>query len=164
MKKFLSLCLVLMLCIAMAVPAFAAAGDTVSHMNVSVVVNENEAVDVSGCVAGEEEKYVNLCDMARALNGTPAQFNVEWDGTVKIIKGQPYEAEAKVIPFGDEAVCVENHPIYVDGEAMEIAAFMLLDENGGGYTYVLGDDLKAAIGYEAVVDFESRTVTVTTEK
>lgn len=99
---------------------------------------------------GYPTNYVKLRDIAYILNGTPAQFEVGWDGCVAVQKGLPYTASGSEMhtPFeGVRSYTRPNAPTMVNGVAVSLDAVMLADDNGGGYTYYKLRDLGSAIGF-----------------
>lgn len=114
--------------------------------------------------AGNATNYVRLRDVAAALNGTPAQFEVGWYGQVNVVTGWPYTGEGeKPAPFvGDQLYRLSHDATNVDGEQTELSAIILTDAGGGGYTYYQLRDLGKALGFG--VDWSAQEgVTISTE-
>lgn len=89
--------------------------------------------------------FYRLRDLAVALNGTSAMFNVEWTGQVSITKGSEYTA-ASLAPRPDDApIDYANITIQVDGSAVDTSALLI----GGNY-YVSAEGLSALLGISAV--------------
>ena len=63
----------------------------------SVTVN-GAAKDVATAFDAQGNTYYRLRDLAFALKGTGAQFNVTWDGSVAVATGSAYESEALAMP------------------------------------------------------------------
>ena len=99
---------------------------------------------------GNDTNYIKLRDVAATLNGTAAQFEVSWDGTVNIVTGQPYTANGSEMstPFsGNRAYTVPTSETKVNGSAANLEAIVLTDDSGDGYTYYKLRDLGAALGF-----------------
>ena len=63
----------------------------------TVTVN-GAAKDVATAFDAQGNTYYRLRDLAFALKGTGAQFNVTWDGSVAVATGSAYEGEALALP------------------------------------------------------------------
>ncbi len=99
---------------------------------------------------GNMTNYVKLRDLAAALNGTAAQFAVGWDGAVTITTQSAYTPDGTEgdTPYsGDRTYSQPTAATKVDGKAVELDAFVLHDDEGGGYTYYLLRDLGKALGF-----------------
>jgi len=99
---------------------------------------------------GNATNYIKLRDLAMLLNGTAAQFQVGWDGSVTITTGTAYTAngsEGKTPFSGDRAYKENTAETKVDGKAAALGAFVLSDDAGGGYTYYQLRDLGKALGF-----------------
>ncbi len=99
---------------------------------------------------GNDTNYVKLRDVAATLNGTPAQFEVSWDGAVNIVTGQPYTPNGSEMstPFtGDRAYTVPTSETKVNGSAAALESIVLTDDSGNGYTYYKIRDLGTALGF-----------------
>ena len=99
---------------------------------------------------GNDTNYVKLRDVAATLNGTPAQFEVSWDGAVNIVTGQPYTPNGSEMstPFtGDRAYTVPTSETKVNGSTAALESIVLTDDSGNGYTYYKLRDLGTALGF-----------------
>ena len=99
---------------------------------------------------GNPTNYVKVRDLALALNGTAAQFSVDWDGTVKLAAGRPYASNGSenFTPFsGDRPYTTPSNPTYVNASPSGLTAIVLTDDNGGGYTYYQLRDLGRKLGF-----------------
>lgn len=99
---------------------------------------------------GNATNYIKLRDLAMHLNGTAAQFQVGWDGSVTITTKTAYTSngsELKTPYSGDRAYQEATAATKVNGQAADLAAFVLNDDNGGGYTYYQLRDLGKALGF-----------------
>ena len=99
---------------------------------------------------GNDTNYVKVRDVAYALNGTAAQFNVGWDGAVNLVTGQAYTANGSEMstPFsGNRSYQDSAAATNVNGSAAALDAILLTDDAGGGYTYYKLRDLGQALGF-----------------
>ena len=99
---------------------------------------------------GSETNYVKLRDVAYALNGTAAQFNVDWDGDVVIVPYSAYIPNGSEMntPFtGNRAYTKAASATKVDGQSVPFSAICLTDDHGGGYTYYKLRDLGQVLGF-----------------
>ena len=99
---------------------------------------------------GNDTNYVKVRDVAYALNGTAAQFNVGWDGAVNLVTGQAYTANGSEMstPFsGNRSYQDSTAATNVNGSAAALDAILLTDDAGGGYTYYKLRDLGQALGF-----------------
>ena len=100
---------------------------------------------------GGETNYVKLRDVAYAMNGTAAQFNVDWDGDVLIVPYSAYAPNGSEMstPFtGDRTYTKATSATKVNGTAVPFSAIRLTDDNGGGYTYYKLRDLGKVLGFD----------------
>ncbi len=100
---------------------------------------------------GFETNYIKLRDVADVLSGTPARFQVGWDGTITITTGAAYTPNGTEMEQnfqGDQTYAVSESPVTVDGAAADLEAITLTDRNGGGYTYFKLRDLGEALGFD----------------
>lgn len=126
-----------------------------------VAYPSTQKVDVDGkaiefqCYAlkdqsGNDTNYIKLRDLADILNGSAAQFQVDWNGQVAITTKTAYtpDGSERSTPFsGQRAYKEATAQTLVDGAAKDLAAFTLTDDNGGGYTYYQLRDLGKALGF-----------------
>ena len=100
--------------------------------------------------SGNDTNYIKLRDLADILNGSAAQFQVDWNGQVAITTKTVYKPDGSEhsTPFsGQRAYKEATAQTLVDGAAKDLAAFILTDDNGGGYTYYQLRDLGKALGF-----------------
>jgi len=117
--------------------------------------------------AGNLTNYIKLRDLAAAVNGTAAQFEVGWDGSVTITTGAAYTAngsEGKTPYAGDRTYSENEADTKVDGKKAVLDAFVLKDDAGGGYTYYQLRDLGKILGFNVGWDGERGTIFVETDK
>ena len=99
---------------------------------------------------GNPTNYIKLRDVAFALNGTAAQFEVSWDGAVNIRPGQTYTPNGSEMstPFsGDRAYEPAASETRINAAAANLEAIVLKDDQGGAYTYYKLRDLGKALGF-----------------
>lgn len=106
---------------------------------------------------GNSTNYVKIRDLALALNGTKAQFNVGWDGEISIIPNTAYQAVGSegTTPYSGSQTytAVSDIPVSFDGGPVNLTSFRLKDSAGNGYTYYklrdLGQLLDFNVGWTA---------------
>ena len=94
--------------------------------------------------------YVKVRDLALALNGTQAQFSVDWNGAVNLIAGRSYTVTGteNSTPFsGNRPYTLPANPTNVNGAASDLTAIFLTDDGGLGYTYYQLRDLGRKLGF-----------------
>ena len=100
---------------------------------------------------GNVTNYVKIRDVALMINGTNIQCNVDWlDGYVTVTTNAPYKqngSEMKTPFTGDRSYRAANAVTVIDGEQVQMQAFILFDDKGGGYTYYKLRDLGQALGF-----------------
>lgn len=100
---------------------------------------------------GNDTNYIKIRDVADALDGTAAQFNVGWDNAVNIETGKPYSTrngQEGTTPYtGDRAYTKSASTTKINGTEVSLDAITLTDDNGGGHTYYKLRDLGDAIGF-----------------
>ena len=99
---------------------------------------------------GGETNYVRLRDIASLLNGTNAQFGVDWDGNVIIVPDEAYKPNGTEMqaPFsGDRHYQKADAATSIYGSAIPFTAILLTDDQGGGYTYYKLRDLGKVLNF-----------------
>lgn len=101
---------------------------------------------------GNDTNYVKLRDVAFALTGTDARFNVEWSAQrgIYVTPGFAYIMVGGEMdtPFsGNRPYTRMDDTTDIDGEAVALQAFTLTDDAGNGYTYYKLRDLGQALGF-----------------
>ena len=111
------------------------------------VIVDGNAFQVDSAVSSGlgDTVFYRLRDLAVAFNGTPAMFNVEWNGQVAITKGSEYTAASLAPRPEGSAIDYANITIQVDGIDVETSTLLI----GGNY-YVSADGLNALLGVSAV--------------
>ncbi|MCL2218226.1 MAG: copper amine oxidase N-terminal domain-containing protein [Defluviitaleaceae bacterium] len=106
-----------------------------------------------------------LRDIAYALNGTPAQFEVAWDGTanaINLITGSPYTPVGGEMSSPDGAGAVQAIPstatVLINGQPADLRAY-----NIGGNNFFMLRDLGTALGFEVDWDAATASVLIITE-
>ncbi len=176
-KKFSSLGLALCMAVTMVSAAAAVPAVTVEQIPpAGTAYAASQTVSIDGRpvtfqmyalrnASGFGTNYVKLRDLAYALNGTSAQFAVEYDGSIRVVPGRAYTPAGgeMTTPFtGDRIYTGGTTGLKVTGEAVDLTAFTLLDDQGGGYTYFKLRDLGAILGFGVGWDDAAKQVTLDT--
>lgn len=134
-------------------PSFAPA-DGIAYPSTQTVDVDGKKV-VFQCYAlkdanGYDTNYIKLRDLALILSGSGTPFNVGWNGNVTIATKEAYvpNGSEQNTPFsGQREYRIADAKTVVDGKDVAMDAFVLTDDNGGGYTYYKLRDLGTAIGF-----------------
>ena len=110
----------------------------------TVTVN-GAAKDVATAFDAQGNTYYRLRDLAFALKGTGAQFNVTWDGSVAAATGSAYEGEALALPGSAPTGEAVSLTLTVDGTAVSQPAVLV---NGN---YYLAEGFLAQLGAESAL-------------
>lgn len=120
---------------------------------------------------GNDTNYLKLRDLAYVLNGSAAQFNVEYDSVnhvISVTAGVAYSNQngsEMSTPFsGDQPYKNSSAMILVNGVKTDLSAITLTDANGGGYTYFKLRDLGKALGFDVDWDNAAKTILIDTTK
>lgn len=100
---------------------------------------------------GNDTNYIKLRDMAYILNGTKAQFSVDWNGSIVLTTGAAYAANGSEMstPFsGNRAYKGGPQTVKINGKDTTLDAVVLTDDAGSGYTYFKLRDLGNALGFK----------------
>ena len=114
---------------------------------------------------GNPTNYIKLRDLAMILNGTLAQFQVGWDGSVTITTKSAYTpngSEGSTPYSGDRSYTESDAVTKINGQTADLTAFVLTDDNGGGYTYYKLRDLGQALDFN--VGWNGSSIFVETDK
>lgn len=111
-----------------------------AHANNAVIDGKAMKLDA---VENGGASYYRLRDLALALKGTPAAFNVDWNGGVVVSKGGEYTGEALPLTASMTAVSTPL-TVTVDGESVSVDSML----NAGNY-YVTAEGLNALLGTSA---------------
>ena len=115
---------------------------------------------------GGETNFIRVRDLALVLNGTKAQFSVDWNGAVNLVAGAPYtpDKSENSTPFsGERSYKLSDSRTNVNGAESDLLAIVLTDDAGGGYTYYQLRDLGKKLGFN--VDWtEERGVFIESDK
>ncbi|MBQ5739961.1 MAG: InlB B-repeat-containing protein [Oscillospiraceae bacterium] len=100
---------------------------------------------------GGGTNYVRLRDVAALLDGTAAQFDVQWNGKVVIAPKSVYASRngtEGTSPFsGDQPYAKLGDSVLVGDAEKTLEGIVLTDATGGGHTYFKLRDLGAACGF-----------------
>lgn len=98
------------------------------------------------------ETYYRLRDLATAVNGTAAQFNVEWKDGVIVITGERYDTAA-LAPAAETTGVKETLTMQVDGKTVTTAAASIKDN------YYVPASLLNTLGIQGTVSGDTLTIT-----
>ncbi|WP_125115159.1 purple acid phosphatase family protein [Agathobaculum sp. Marseille-P7918] len=98
------------------------------------------------------ETYYRLRDLATAVNGTAAQFNVEWKDGVIVITGERYDTAA-LAPAAETTGVKETLTMRVDGKTVTTAAASIKDN------YYVPASLLNTLGIQGTVSGDTLTIT-----
>lgn len=160
-KKMLSLALAIVMCLGLTVPAFAAPATGMAIASTQYVTVDGKPVEFQMYAlkneSGNLTNYIKLRDIAYILNGTKAQFSVNWSGSILLTTGAAYKANGSEMstPFsGDRAYTSGQQTVKVNGKDVTLDAVLLTDDAGSGYTYFKLRDLGSALGFK--VDWDAK--------
>ena len=98
-------------------------------------------------IAATADGYYRLRDLATALKGTKAAFNVDWNGKVVINKGAEYALDPLAAISGAANGEKQTITVQVDGKDVSVSAVNYLNNY-----YVSADGLNALLGTNATQD------------
>lgn len=108
--------------------------------------------------------YFKLRDLAQALSGTAAQFEVAWNGAeqrIDLTDGASYTSvggELAALPAGSRPAALTEASVYLGGKALDLTAYEI-----GGNNYFKLRDLGAALDFGVQWDSASQTVVIDTD-
>lgn len=108
--------------------------------------------------------YFKLRDLAQALSGTAAQFEVAWNGAAQRIDltadtaYTPVGGELAALPTGSKAAALTKASVYLGDTALELIAYEI-----GGNNYFKLRDLGAALDFAVQWDGAAQTVAIDTD-
>lgn len=108
--------------------------------------------------------YFKLRDLAQALSGTAAQFEVAWNGAAQRIDltahtaYTPVGGELAALPTGSKAAALTKASVYLGDTALELTAYEI-----GGNNYFKLRDLGAALDFAVQWDGAAQTVAIDTD-
>ena len=107
---------------------------------------------------GYATNYVRIRDVAYLLNGTPAQFNIDfYSGIVHVVTGQGYASNGTELaaPFsGAMPYGWSGDRTDINGQMLPLSSIRITAESGGGYTYYKLRDLGQYLGFGVDWDLE----------
>lgn len=163
MKKKISLLLVVLM--------------LVTFMPMSMAVSEERSMESSQkfTVNGEEvhirayiingKNYLRLRDVAAALKGTKAQFQVDYDkekNLVMIETNKPYEDLSNTKIYSSQKklwATMRNMDVLIDGKEKKLNSAFIIDTN-----YIELRDLAKLMGFDVSYDAPTKTVAITSDK
>ena len=116
---------------------------------------------------GYPVNFVKLRDIAYLLNGTEANFNVDWrNNAIRLDARQPYTtpngAEMTVPTVAAAPAKTSLTPVLTGGVTAPLEAFLLTDKNGGGHNYFKLRDIGKVAGFNVEWDGARGIIVVTT--
>ena len=156
MKRFMTMAMAAAMVASMGTTAMAADAKTAVASSAKVAVNGVEIAPEAYTIDGYT--FFKLRDVAAAVAGTEAGFDVTWDAEAKKIAlttGVSYEAvaEAGKKAEGEKAAVLSTAPVLVDGEEAVLTAYTI-----DGYTYFKLRDLGTAAGFEVTWDDAAKMI------
>lgn len=157
MKKLLSLALTL--CMVISILPAALAAESVPASGTAYASEQSISIDgKTVCFQtymlldenGNGTNYVRLRDIACALSGTRAQFDVVYDGSIGILTGTAYTPVGgeMATPFsGDRGYAGGDVSLRINSAAVDMTAISLMDDRGNGYTYFKLRDLGQVLDF-----------------
>lgn len=108
---------------------------------------------------GGDVTFVKLRDVAKLLDGTAAQCNVDWkNGAIQVTTGAAYTTpngtELQAIDGADGSYRQNTAPILFDGTTKPLEGIVITDGAGGGHTFFKLRDLGRAVGFYVGWDAE----------
>ena len=140
----------------------AANGLQVQRTNQRLTVNGVEQTTEIYNIGGAN--YFKLRDIAAMLNGTSAQFSVDYDSVNRIIlvqTGKSYQKQDSDLKIGEDksSTCqISSQPLKINNLQVELSAYNL-----GGSNFFGLRDLGAKLGFNVDYDNATRTMLVTTK-
>lgn len=107
--------------------------------------------------------YYKLRDLANALSGTAAQFNVVWNGAEKRIDlvrdtaYQPVGGEQQALSQGNKTAALTTSEVYLDGTKLKLTAYLI-----DGNNYFKLRDLGSAFDFDVTWINAARTIEINT--
>ena len=116
---------------------------------------------------GYPVNFVKLRDIAWLLNGTQANFNVDWrNNAIRLDARKPYTtpngAEMTVPTVAAAPAKTSLTPVLTGGVTAPLEAFLLTDANGGGHNYFKLRDIGKVAGFNVEWDGARGIIVVTT--
>lgn len=127
------------------------------------VTIDGKAVSLAAYEIGGNN-YFKLRDLAQALSGTAAQFEVAWNGAeqrIDLTDGASYTpvgGELAALPAGSRPAALTEASVYLGGKALDLTAYEI-----GGNNYFKLRDLGAALDFGVQWDSASQTVVIDTD-
>lgn len=131
----------------------AAVQDSKQRVTLNGKAIELDTIVLPADINGGDVTYARIRDMAALLDGTVAQFNVDWaNGAIQVTTQTPYTTkngtELEHVERADDSYVVNTMPVLFDGQAVSLESIVLTDVYGGGHSYFKLRDLGAAVGLQ----------------
>ncbi len=142
--------------------------ETKANVSTARIVVNGKPVSASAYNIGGSN-YFKLRDLAAAVEGTKAAFNVEWDSgnhtvTLSLGKYVPDGSELAVLPKGTQTARRARADMYISQEDGSLMPLVGRAYEIAGSHYVKLRDLCAILGVSVGWDGKTRTITVDTTK
>lgn len=128
----------------------------------AVIINGNKVPFEAYTI--DNRTYFKLRDLAMALNGSPKQFEVSWDGTrnaINLLTNQPYTVNGGELTAAAatsiKSAILSTAGIYLNGEEVALTAYVI-----DGRTYFKLRDLGAAINFGVGWDGAANAINIDT--
>ena len=155
-KRLLALLIVIALLPALSSGAFAAGvSRSQQTVNVDGVQRSFDVYTVDGY------NYFKLRDIAFVLNGTPAQFSVDYDDTARVIKavtGSPYQPNGTEMDIGADksgTAAPSSQKLMINDKIVDLKAYAI-----GGNNYFKLRELGIALGFEVAYNEKLNSVEI----
>lgn len=135
--------------------AAVSAAQTIAVPSAHTVFVDNEPVPFRAFNIADSNFFM-LRDIAFALSGTPAQFDVTWDGTrgaINLVTGRPYTVVGgEMAPGGGGSVTAvpSTAAVYIDGRRANLRAYNI-DNNNFFMLRDLGTALDFGVEWNSVL-------------
>lgn len=118
---------------------------------------------------GNGVNFIRLRDVANVLNGTKAQFNVDWRGnSTRLDVKQAYTtqngSEGTVPSIPSTKIKFNSAPVLTEGVVAPLESFLLTDAAGGGHSYFKLRDLGKIAGFDVTWDPDIQSIVIDTTK
>lgn len=163
MKKKISLLLVVLMLVTFMPMSMAASEERSMESSQKFTVNGEEVHIRAYIINGKN--YLRLRDVAAALKGTKAQFQVDYDkekNLVMIETNKPYEDLSNTKIYSSQKklwATMRNMDVLIDGKEKKLNSAFIIDTN-----YIELRDLAKLMGFDVSYDAPTKTVAITSDK
>lgn len=163
MKKKISLLLVVLMLVTLMPMSMAVSEERSMESSQKFTVNGDEVHIRAYIINGKN--YLRLRDVAAALKGTKAQFQVDYDkekNLVMIETNKPYEDLSNTKIYSSQKklwATMKDMDILFNGKERKLKSAFIIDTN-----YIELRDLAKLVGFSVSYDAPTRTVAITSDK